>query len=811
MDRHIPQAFRSLNPYLAVVLLVALISALRGILHPLLEWNAPLLLYTLPIILSAFYLGFKEALLATGLGAVIGTALFIENHWPLAAISWENIVRLALFFAIGVTVSLLARQLERSRQALKESEQTAQALLESATQAVIGIGRDGRIHLVNKAVERMFGYRPSELINKPLEILIPEESRQRHTQQRTDYFRHGEPRPMGLGMDLKARRKDGSVFPIEASLSMTDTASGPLAVSFVSDITKRKSIESALARQRSQLESILNYSPILISIRDKEGRYLIANKSLVGMLRMSEDMIIGRKASEIFAHDLAARIEADDKTVLETGEVLQTEETLLGADGRMHTYLVQKYPVKDLESGEVFGVCNFSLDVTEQKYAEQRALHAAQHDSLTGLPNRSIVYEFGSKLIGSALRHHKCLAVLFFDLDRFKPINDTYGHEIGDKILQEVASRIRTSLRSSDVVGRIGGDEFIAILDDVKCETDVALAAQNLIKVLREPYYVETLELRTSPSIGISLCPHDGKDIGTLIRQADAAMYQAKANGRNTYQFFTEDINSNTKRIFALEQRLRQSIFQNEFELFYQPIVDTKTRKLVSAEVLLRWRQHDNELILPGEFISAAETSGLINQLGQWVIRHACEQHQDWRRQGYPSIRISVNVSTLQFRSMDFHSDVALAISDSGIDPSCVELEVTESAVMNQVEDAVKTLTKLKNLGVKIALDDFGTGYSSLSYLSYLPIDKLKVDQSFIQNIDTNARSLAITETVIALGKKLNMEVVAEGIESEDALQLLRDRECLLGQGYLIGEPMPADIFIEWYNSQNRQISRFLH
>ena len=811
MDRHIPQAFRHWNPYFAAALLVVIASVLRGILHPLLEWNAPLLLYTLPVILSAFYLGFRPALMSTGLGAALGTMLFIENPWPLAAMGSENYVRLGMFFAIGLTISLLARQLELSRKSLVESELTAEALLESATQAVIGIGRDGRIRLVNRAVESMFGYSPSELINKPLALLIPEDLRKRHTQQRTDYFKHGEPRPMGLGMDLKARRKDGSIFPIEASLSMTDTPSGPLAVSFISDITKRKSTEAALARERSQLESILNYSPILISIRDREGKYLIANKSLVEMLRMTEDMIIGKKASEIFARDLAARLEADDRTVLETGEVLQTEETLLGTDGRMHTYLVQKYPVKDLESGKIFGVCNFSLDVTEQKYAEQMALHAAQHDSLTGLPNRSIVYEFGSKLINSALRHHKCLAVLFFDLDRFKPINDTYGHQTGDKMLQEVASRIRASLRSSDVVGRIGGDEFIAILDDVRSETDVALAAQNLINVLREPYYVDTLELRTSPSIGISLCPHDGKDIETLLRQADAAMYQAKANGRNTYQFFTEDINSNTKRIFAMEQRLRQSIIQNEFELFYQPVVDTKTRKLASVEALLRWRQHDNQLILPGEFITAAETSGLINQLGQWVIRHACEQHQDWRRQGYPSIRVSINVSTLQFRSRDFHSDVATVISDTGIDPSCVELEVTESAVMNQVENAVKTLSNLKDLGVKIALDDFGTGYSSLSYLSYLPIDKLKVDQSFIQNIDTNARSLAITETVIALGKRLNMEVVAEGIESEDALRMLRDRECSLGQGYLIGEPMPADIFIEWYNSQSRQISRFLH
>ncbi|HYG32402.1 MAG TPA: EAL domain-containing protein, partial [Methylophilaceae bacterium] len=625
-----------------------------------------------------------------------------------------------------------------------------------------------------------------------------------HVKQRNDYFVHANPRPMGVGMDLKGLRKDGSVFPIEASLSMTDTPSGPLAVSFISDITKRKSIESTLARKQSQLMSILNYSPILISKRDKDGRYSLANKALLEMLHMNESQMIGKRASDIFSSNLAAKIEADDQIVLETNNVLQTEETLLGTDGRMHTYLVQKYPVRDIDTGEVYGVGSFSLDITEQKYAEQRALHAAQHDPLTGLPNRTIVYEFGSKLINSAVRHRKCLAVLFFDLDRFKPINDTYGHEVGDKMLQEVAQRLRNSLRSGDVIGRIGGDEFVAILDDVRSESDVGLAARNLLTVLREPYHVDSLELRTSPSIGISLCPHDGTDIDVLIRHADAAMYQAKASGRNNFQFFTSDINTNTERVFALEQRLRQSIIQNEFELWYQPIVDTCTRKLVSVEALLRWRQHNNEIILPGDFISAAETSGLINQIGQWVIRSACEQHQLWRKLGLPSIRVSVNVSPVQFRSKNFQAEVALALSDSGIDPACVELEVTESTVMNHVEDAVMTLTNLKKLGVKIALDDFGTGYSSLSYLSYLPIDKLKVDQSFVQNIDTNARSLAIAETVIALGKKLNVEVVAEGIETEKAMRLLSERECGLGQGFLIGKPMPSDNFIQWYHGQHK-------
>lgn len=793
------------NPYLVVLLLIGFASTIRGIFHPILGTHAPLLIYTLPVILSAFYLGFKYALFATFMGALAGVSLFFQHSGlPFDIANIEDRVRLALFLGIGLATSFLGRQLEISRKAQKESEQTAITLLESATQAVIGIDREGKIRLVNRAVESMFGYRQEELINRSLEILIPEDARKRHVAQRTGYFDHGRPRPMGLGMDLKGRRKDGTVFPIEASLSLTETASGPLAVSFISDITTRKSIESALARERAQLKSILSNSPILVSIRDLEGRFLLANKSLLDTLRMTEEQVIGKTAHEIFSTNLSAQIEYDDKKVLETNSIMRTEETLLGTDGRMHNYLVQKYPIRDLETEAVFGVCTFSLDITEQKLAEQMAVHAAQHDPLTGLPNRSIVYEFGAKLINSAMRYRKCLAVLFFDLDRFKPINDTYGHEVGDVMLKEVAQRLRQSLRSCDVIGRIGGDEFVAIMEDIKSDTAVAHAAEHLLEVLSQPYHVDTLELRTSPSIGISLCPHDGTNIDILIRHADAAMYQAKASGRNTYKFFTSDIHSNTQRVFALEQRLRQSIFHNEFELWYQPIIDTRTRTLASAEALIRWRQQNDDIILPGDFIAAAETSGLINQLGQWVIRRACAQHQEWQQQGLPSIRIAVNVSPLQFRSKNFHSEVAFALADSGIDPSCVELEVTESTVMSQVEDAVNTLSSLKKLGVRIALDDFGTGYSSLSHLSYLPIDKLKVDQSFIQNIDTNARSLAITETVIALGKKLNVEVVAEGIESENALKILTERECELGQGYLISKPMPAAHFVEWYHMQNK-------
>jgi diguanylate cyclase (GGDEF)-like protein len=443
------------------------------------------------------------------------------------------------------------------------------------------------------------------------------------------------------------------------------------------------------------------------------------------------------------------------------------------------------------------------MDITEQKEAEQKILHAAQHDALTGLPNRALVYEVGSMLVSAAQRGHTRVAVLFFDLDRFKPINDTYGHETGDKMLQEVARRLRASVRAGDLVGRIGGDEFVAILTNVGSEQDLARSATNILDSLRQPYHVGNLELRTSPSIGISIYPRDGEDVDKLIRSADAAMYHAKDSGRNTYQFFTAEISAATRRVFAVEQRLRQGIEQNEFELYYQPIVETQTRRIVGAEALIRWPQADGQVLLPGEFISAAEASGIINQLGDWVIHEACRQHRKWLEQGLPPLRIAVNVSPVQFRARNFFQHVADAISNSEVDPSCLELEVTESAVMRQVEEAGKTLAGLKQLGLHISLDDFGTGYSSLSHLAHLPIDKLKVDQSFIRNINTDSRSLAITETVIALGKRLGVKVVAEGIETDEAFDLLRRCQCDLGQGYLLSAPLPADQFARWHRQNS--------
>ncbi len=449
---------------------------------------------------------------------------------------------------------------------------------------------------------------------------------------------------------------------------------------------------------------------------------------------------------------------------------------------------------------------SFMTDITERKRAEEKLRHAAQHDPLTGLPNRALVYEIGAQLIGGAQRHKQKLAVMFFDLDRFKPINDTYGHRTGDLMLQEVAGRLKTSVRSSDLVGRLGGDEFVAVLTELHSDAHLESIASHLLKRLSEPYRIESLELHTSPSIGISLYTDDGNDIDLLIRRADAAMYHAKSRGRNNYQYFSEEIRSNAANVFALEQRLRRSLQEDDFELAYQPVIDMRSGKLSAVEALIRWRQPDGAELMPGDFIAAAEASGLIHQIGEWVIREACRQHELWREAGLPEVRIAVNVSPIQFRSPDFRDRLLAALDSSTMNPSCLELEVTETTVMSRIEEATRTMVWLKKLGLRVALDDFGTGYSSLSHLAQLPIDKLKVDKAFVTHIDTDLRSLAIAETVLALGQKLGVETVAEGIESAGAFSMLRDLGCGLAQGYLIGRPMRPDQLRDWHVARETEM-----
>ena len=801
-----------LKPYLLMLALIAGLTALRYALLPVMQLVGPMAVYFFAIGVAALYGGLPLAIFTCVICVAVATFVFVEPqfgfqvaHAADLALVWIFIAN-AIMFGIAGEIHLRVRRrearlldsLNEIRQSSVLNERTTQAMLESSSQGIFGINTDGSIRIANRAAHRMFGYEPGELLGQSIEILIDAPLRAAHAGHRANFFTAPKERPMMHGLKLEGRRKDGSLFPIEALITVTDTPLGKMGVSFVSDISQRKTMEAALLRERSELRSLVDHTPVLVSMQDRDGRIHLINRSFAAVLGKPESELNGRPMNEVFPPALAERVAESNRKVLNSGLPDELEVDLMNPDGETRTYRLMKFPLSYLDTDELFGIGGFAMDITELKRAEERIRHAAQHDPLTGLPNRALVYELGAQMISASHRHARMLAVMFFDLDRFKPINDTYGHRVGDLMLQEVARRLHKAVRGSDLVGRLGGDEFVAVLTDLKSATHLDMIASQLLQRLSEPYRIEALELHMSPSIGISVYPGDGTGIDTLIRQADEAMYHAKTTGRNNYQYFSDEIRRNTARVFELEQRLRRSLHKNDFDLVYQPIVDMRSGRMTAVEALIRWRQPDGGELMPGDFITAAEASGLIHQIGEWVIREACRQHEEWQQEGLPALRIAVNVSPVQFRSSEFRDRLLSAMRHSTIDPGMLELEVTESAVMSHAEESTQIIQWLKGMGLKIALDDFGTGYSSLSQLARLPIDKLKVDRAFVTHIDTDARSLAIAETVLALGQKLGVEVVAEGIESPAAMSLLRDRGCGLGQGYLIGTPMRPQQLKEW-------------
>jgi len=430
-------------------------------------------------------------------------------------------------------------------------------------------------------------------------------------------------------------------------------------------------------------------------------------------------------------------------------------------------------------------------DVAIVKRSLQKLDHLAHHDTLTGLPNRLLLRDRLEHAIHRAHREHRQLALLFLDLDRFKNINDTLGHTIGDHLLRIFADRLSSRTREGDTVARLGGDEFIILLEDYRVPEDARAVAQDILESLGQSFAIQGHELFVSASIGISVYPGDGLTADELVRNSDAAMYRAKENGKNDYQFYTSDLTVIARENLRLESSLRMALERNEFVLYYQPKWHTGTGEITGVEALLRWRHPERGLISPSGFLSALEDSGLILPVGRWIVQTACRQAQAWREQGLPTIQMSVNLSGRQIVERSLLQTVTDCLADSGLGPGSLELELTEGFVMQQPEEVVELLDSLRALGVNIAIDDFGTGHSSLSYLKQLPVQKLKIDRSFVRDIPTDKNDMAITSAIIALGHRLQMSIVAEGVETAEQLAFLVAEGCQEAQGYLFSPPLP--------------------
>jgi diguanylate cyclase (GGDEF)-like protein/PAS domain S-box-containing protein len=438
------------------------------------------------------------------------------------------------------------------------------------------------------------------------------------------------------------------------------------------------------------------------------------------------------------------------------------------------------------------------LDITDHKQREEQVRHTVQHDRLTGLPNRALLLELADGWLSAAQRSGKLFAVLFIDLDEFKPINDNYGHHIGDLVLKEVAMRLKTSFRSQDIIGRLGGDEFVVLVTQLDNALGAAHAAQHAVRQLSLPYRIQDLELRTSPSIGISLFPSHGKDIASLLRNADTAMYDAKQRGKASYRFYAGSGDTIVDP-GQIEQRLRIGFAHNELQLYFQPIVDMHTHRLMAVEALLRWPGTDGSFVPPDVFLPVAEQNGMMREIGGWVLREACAQHGRWRHEGLRAIDIGINLSAMEFREAGLANALASTMPRLDIDPSLLWFEISDRALTGNLDYAVDAFNELKALGMRITLDDFGAGYASLEQLSRLPLDRVKIDRSLIATLPNDRASIAVTEAVIAYGHSLGIEVIAEGLESEQVRGFLEQRHCHQAQGYFLARPMPGAEFSAWY------------
>jgi len=428
-------------------------------------------------------------------------------------------------------------------------------------------------------------------------------------------------------------------------------------------------------------------------------------------------------------------------------------------------------------------------------YAQEVVKEQATHDPLTGLPNRSLCKQKLDVALTEAINKMGMLAVAYLDLDNFKFINDTIGHTYGDLLLKSVAERLKNCLRSGDILSRMGGDEFTIVIPNISCPEDAIVVARKVLSALSASFQLGGNEFFISSSIGITIFPLDGQDADTLIRNADSAMYHAKEDGKNNFHLFTESLNFETTRRLQTESSLRKALERGELRVFYQPRMDIQSGMIVGCEALLRWEHPTRGLIPPNEFIPVAEETGVIVQMTRWVLRQACRQNKQWQDKGYPKIDVAVNVSARDFRDSNMLETVTEAIRLTGLDPSYLDIEITESVLMKNVDTAVRVLLSIRDMGVRVSIDDFGTGYSSLSYLKRFPIDAVKIDRSFVKDITTNPDDSAIAGAVLGMSHAMNLRVVAEGVETREQLDHLASLGCDEMQGYLVSKPVPAEEF----------------
>jgi diguanylate cyclase (GGDEF)-like protein/PAS domain S-box-containing protein len=551
-----------------------------------------------------------------------------------------------------------------------------------------------------------------------------------------------------------------------------------------------------LRLEKQHLQTVTDTIDEGLFVMDPGGAIVRVNPAFTALLGYHADEVLGQTGHEVFhVHGEAAEAPPQKEcpiiAAVRSGEGYAGEELFRHKDGRLINVEVSCRPM--VKETRVEGAVTAFRDITSRKANEERIRFLAQYDTLTALPNRSLLLDRLQQAIASAERGGEKFAVLFLDLDQFKVINDSLGHTVGDQLLQETATRLTGCVRGTDSVSRPGGDEFVLVLLKVKDASSPAHLARKILDVIASPYQIDGEQLHLTASIGIALYPDDGSDTATLIKNADAAMYHAKKNGRNNYQFFTAELNARARERLTMENNLRQALERREFLLHYQPLVELSSGRLLGVEALLRWERPGVGLIPPDQFIPVAEETGVILPLGEWVIEEACRQSRAWQEAGLPPVPVAVNLSPRQIHQERLTAILRRALKVNGLAAGALEIEITENLLMTYEDKTLKMLHNFKEMGLRVAVDDFGIGYSSLSYLKLLPIDKLKIDRSFVRDVSSDPNDAAIASAIIAMAHRLNLRVIAEGVETPAQRDFLMREGCDEAQGHYYSPPVPAD------------------
>jgi diguanylate cyclase (GGDEF)-like protein/PAS domain S-box-containing protein len=695
-------------------------------------------------------------------------------------------------------------------------------MLDHTVDGILTIAPTGWILGVNQAVCSIFGYPREDILRMHLCQLIPGAGTSTPSDASLsveDFLKTQQASTDGIGRRAEGRRVDGELFPIDLAISSMQDKGVTQYIGVLRDLSAEQAAEQAAERAISEAQRQLNEvdemrrvivhnAPYAILVLNRHGVIQTINPAGEALLGYRAQDLVGQSTTQHFfdplqvierSHMLALRLNqpAQDLNVLahlaQESPGVPSEWNLIRADGRSLVAEISVTVLSD-ESGTLTGYLAMAQDVTSRRDAEDQLQHMALHDALTALPNRNMLQEQLKACMGIAERDGHVMALMIIDLDRFKKINDTLGHHIGDSVLIEVARRLRSAMRTSDIVARIGGDEFVVLLPRIAEIADGERVAQKVIDQLAEPLRVGPHELRVTPSIGLVHYPAHGSDAITLMRHADLAMYQAKSHGRNRVQVYSDLMESPTADTLVLENDLYKALERDELRLYFQPQFDCASGQITGAEALLRW-QHGGKLVPPSDFIPLAEESGLIVAMGEWVLRRACQQTQRWRElSGWP-LRIAVNLSAVQLDQPHIAQMVAQVLQETGLPPTALELEITESVVVRESLRAADILAELRALGVTIAIDDFGVGYSSFAYLRELPVDRFKLDRSFLTSVPQSAGDSRLAAALIAMGHRLEVGIVAEGVETPEQAAFLRDHGCDEAQGYYLARPMPEETF----------------